>query len=166
MPNNQLTPEFIRSVLNYDPLTGIMTWAQTLSNRSPKGSVVSYESDGRPTVRICGKLYRVSRVAWVIMKGEWPEHEIDHRDTDCANNKWSNLRAATRHENARNKKRTSRNTSGFKGVYWYERCKKWRAKIMCDGVDYHLGLFDDKDDARKAYEAAAVKLHAEFRRVS
>ncbi len=164
MASSQLTAEFVRSILNYDPKTGVMTWAQTLSNRAPKGSVVKYKTSGYPAVRILGKLYRVHRLAWLIMTGEWPEFEVDHRDTDRANNIWKNLRASTSSQNKCNRPLMKNNASGVKGVYWCKNVSKWRVKICINGNDKHIGLFDSLEDARAAYAGASEEFHGEFGR--
>ena len=41
-------------------------------------------------------------------------------------------------------------TSDFKGVFWAERNKKWRARITIDKKRTCLGYFDSKFDARDA----------------
>lgn len=39
------------------------------------------------------------------------------------------------------------NTSGFRGVSWVERVQKWRVSITFRGSRYHLGYFEDFNDA-------------------
>ena len=51
----------------------------------------------------------------------------------------------------------NRNTSsGFCGVYRVRN--KWRAMIRPNGKRFHLGYFDELNDAVEAYRAAAQKL--------
>jgi hypothetical protein len=56
------------------------------------------------------------------------------------------------------------NTSGHKGVSWYKRDKKWRAKININNKAIHIGYFDNLEDAATAYQAAALKYFGEFAR--
>lgn len=51
------------------------------------------------------------------------------------------------------------NTSGHKGVYWREDCKKWRVVIRVDGKNKHLGFFTDKEEACLTYRKAAEQFH-------
>lgn len=88
------------------------------------------------------------------MTGEWPEKEIDHKDTNRLNNKWSNLREATASENMRNRKVKSDNQTGVKGV-----CVAPNGKFR---VYLQLGTFDTIEEAKRVYDEAALKLHGEF----
>ena len=54
------------------------------------------------------------------------------------------------------------NTSGYRGVTWHSRMKKYQAKITFKGKYYHLGTFDDPAEASRAYQAARQRLHKEF----
>jgi hypothetical protein len=86
---------------------------------------------------------------------------IDHKDTNGLNNCRDNLRQATHRKNLMNRGPQTNNTSGFKGVYLY-RGTKWRATITVKGKNYHIGNFDDKVEAAKAYNTAAKKHFGEF----
>jgi hypothetical protein len=78
----------------------------------------------------------------------------DHKNHITLDNRKENLRVCSKSENACNLKRTD------KGI---RKCgKRWSARIRKDGKEYHLGMFDTKENASEAYANAAVKLHGEF----
>ena len=91
--------------------------------------------------------------------------EIDHKDCNPRNNQISNLRPATRSQNAMNCKVRSNNKSGYKGVIWRKDLQKWQAYITVNRKRIHLGFFDDPKEAYAAYCKAARKYHGEFARV-
>mgnify|MGYP000969605747 CR=1 FL=1 len=49
------------------------------------------------------------------------------------------------------------NTSGVKGVSWYEKIKKYKADIQFKGKKIHLGYFDKLEDAAQARKEAEEK---------
>jgi len=95
-----------------------------------------------------------------------PGLQVDHIDGDPTNNRRSNLRLCTHAENGKNQRRPSTNSSGFKGVSWHKRDKRWYARIMINRKNKHLGCFDTPEDAKAAYDVAAERLFGEFRRAS
>jgi hypothetical protein len=93
--------------------------------------------------------------------------EVDHSNGNTLDNRRLNLRAATRLQNSRNRKRRSDNTSGYKGVSWHSKLQKWRTRIMFpEGKHRSLGLFLDKIEAARVYDRAALKYHGEFARLN
>jgi hypothetical protein len=96
-----------------------------------------------------------------IMKTPKGMH-TDHIDGNGLNNQRSNLRICTRSENLRNQGKQSDNSSGFKGVSFFKRNKKWVAQIMVNGKYIYLGYFTDKEKASNAYITACKKYHKEF----
>ena len=88
---------------------------------------------------------------------------VDHRDNDVNNNTVSNLRWATKQENAHNMSMMKTNTSGIKGVSWDKKTKKWRARIYIDGKEYGLGYYDNIDDAKIARQNKATELFGCFK---
>jgi hypothetical protein len=109
-----------------------------------------------------GREYQSHHVAWCIVTGEWPATEIDHIDKNPMNDRWSNLRLATRVQQAANRNLQSNNTSGYKGVRWSKRDKKWIARITFDGNIKDLGYFDNPEEAAHAYNKGAIRYHGEF----
>jgi hypothetical protein len=96
-------------------------------------------------------IYKAHRVIWLWVTGEWPEHDIDHKDRDALNNRWKNFRLATPLVNASNRDLSRNNTSGTRGVYWDKWCERW--KVAFDHK--HYGYFDRKEDA--VYAATRIE---------
>lgn len=150
-------------LLDYDPNTGVFTWAVDKQYNARRGEVAGNKiKRGYWRVTVAGKVYPAHRLAWFYSYREWPPHEIDHIDRDRTNNRLSNLRLATRIENAGNMWREKQNTSGYKGVVWHKGGKKWMASVKHRGNQIYLGLFENKEDARYAYTMKVRELFGEF----
>lgn len=92
-----------------------------------------------------------------------PENmQVDHINGNGLDNRRCNLRLCTQAENMRNKRKRSKNKSGFKGVCWHRKIKKWQAAILGNGERRYLGYFVDPADAARAYDKAATELHGAF----
>lgn len=91
--------------------------------------------------------------------------EVDHIDCNGLNNRRSNLRTATRGQNARNVKRANKNKSGYRGVY-QNKAGSYCAQIRARKQYYHLGTFGTPQEAHAAYAAASKELHGEYGRVA
>jgi len=89
---------------------------------------------------------------------------VDHRDGNTLDCRKSNLRFCTKLENARNCKRNSKNTSGYKGVSYRKDIKKWIAGVYIKKHRIHLGYFPTPELARDAYVEASKKYYGDFRR--
>lgn len=88
--------------------------------------------------------------------------EIDHKNGDVLDNRRINLRRANHCQNNQNKGLRQDNSSGYKGVCFDKRAKKFVAYINAYGKRSYLGYFDDKSEAAKAYDRAALELHREY----
>lgn len=84
--------------------------------------------------------------------------EINHIDHDTLNNKRSNLRLFPIIHKGQNKRNSSRNRSGYRGVSWDNDRKQWRAMLRVHNKTHFLGRFDKIEDASRAYEAARARL--------
>lgn len=116
------------------------------------------------TVKINGKKRGILMHREILGLPVGREPRVDHRDSNGLNNQKGNLRLATQIENARNRIINSSNTSGYKGVCWHKQTKKWIAAIRCEGKRKYLGIFNDRIEAARAYDAAAREFHGEFAR--
>lgn len=130
------------------------------------GSRAGCLSYGRRTIRVDDELYMAARLAWLYMTGRPPVGDVDHKNLDKGDDRWENLREATRSQNLANKRASSRNVSGFKSCYRHPETGRWRAQIMRERQRFHLGYFDTPEEASAAYEAAAKRLFGEFARVA
>lgn len=88
--------------------------------------------------------------------------DVDHIDHNGINNRRKNMRLCTRSQNLQNQRKRSDNTSGYKGVNYYKRTGKWRAYIMLEGKEKHLGYFDSPEGAYRAYCNASKEVHGEY----
>jgi hypothetical protein len=153
----------IRELLHYDPETGVFRWRHKTGRRaawSVAGGIMS--STGYRRIRIDGKDYLASRLAWAYMTGEFPDHLIDHINRDQIDDRWANLRPANKSQNAANCKVYSNSTSGFKGVHWLKKERRWLAHLAVRGKRLRVGLFDSAEAAHEAYLAAAAQHHGQY----
>jgi len=148
------TIEQLRHYLNYDSETGSLTWKNPPKQTSIKGkNSCSFDKKlGYLRVRINKKSYYAHRLAWVIYYGEWPEKSIRFIDHDKKNISIANLSQATQHEIVLNSGDNKNNTLGFRGIAF--RHGKWAAAIGVNYKKIHLGTFNTKQEAAKAYKKA------------
>jgi hypothetical protein len=151
MQTKKLTQERLKELLYYDPENGMFIRAATVSG-TRSGSVVSdkVNSSGYRNISVDGKPYQSARLAWLYMKGYFPENQIDHINRIKNDDRWSNLRHVTRQCNLRNKPRYKNNKSGITGVYRDTETNKWAARIRINGVSKYLGRFKNIKDAVEA----------------
>lgn len=146
-----ITQAELKQIANYDPETGAFTWKQRRCN-APIGSVMGcIKPDGYRYIKLMGKNYKASRLAFLYMTGDMPPL-VDHRDRVRDNDKWDNLREATVSENNINR---TRDTERQAGVTWCKSRSKWLATIKRNGKMKNLGRFEEYDDA------VAARLKAE-----
>ena len=155
----ELTAVRLRELLSYDPETGIFRW------RNPQGKrraiAGSPEPRGYVRIAIDRRLYRAHRLAFLYMIGEWPS-QIDHCNGNPADNRWVNLRLATRSENAANGCTPRNNLLGLRGVT--RAYRKFHARITHKKRRIDLGLYATREEAAAAYRGAARALFGKFAR--
>ena len=126
------------------------------------GDIAGTLVHGYRRIKINGRSYPAHHLAWLYKKGKWCSQMIDHRDLDRSNNRWINLRRATRSQNNANTRANRNNACGLKGVS--PNHGRWRAIIHKNGRTQHLGNFPTPQAAHAAYAKAARKLFGKFAR--
>ena len=92
---------------------------------------------------------------------------VDHISGDTLDNRKTNLRACTNLENTRNKKVRADSQTGYRGVSYRPRSKKYIARISpCPGERIFLGYFSTPEEAAAAYDRAALLYHGDFARTN
>lgn len=144
--------------LAYDKDTGVFTWVANGTRGVKAGDVAgSKTKDGYIRLSVGGRIVLAHRVAWLFVYGEFPVGNIDHINRIKSDNRICNLREATSAENAQNRVKNSKNTSGYKGVTWHKRDKRWQAALTLNGKCIHLGYYGSAEEAHKAYVAGSKK---------
>ena len=162
-----LTQAKLKELLHYEPETGVFTWIESTSSRIKIGDIAGNKGvDGYIDIRIYGKLLRAHRLAYLYMTGEWPANHVDHINGIKHCNIWTNLRECTQSQNLLNIGMRKNNKSGFKGVSWGNRDKKWRAQAQLNGKHFSLGSYCSPELASEAYQAFATEHHGEFFRAT
>lgn len=164
--------DYLRSRIEYDPTTGDMTWKHC--DTMPKNWNTKYSGKkagfvdriGYVVVNILDVAMRGHRVAWAIYYGDWPLTDIDHIDLCKSNNRIANLRLATPSMNHGNLPIFITNKSGYKGVCWDKRACAWEVKIKVNKISRRVGFFEDKHEAARAYNEAAIKGFGEYARLN
>ena len=100
-----------------------------------------------------------------IMNATDKEH-VDHKKGSVRDNRKSNLRLCSQHQNMMNRGLNKNSSTGYKGVYNCKTPNKFKAGIQVNGRQMHLGTFSTKRAAAEAYNKAAVKYFGEFARVN
>jgi len=150
----------IEENLTYDPNTGVFRYLTRKGRKNKDLIVTSKDTHGYIRVSYKGKRYLGHRVAFYLMKGYWPSGDVDHIDGDRLNNKWSNLREASRSQNLWNQKGT-RGKSKHKGVVKHQ--KGWIAQIG-RGSGKYIGYYLSEDEAGMAYNHIAEVKFGDFAR--
>jgi HNH endonuclease len=160
---SRLTAQRLREVLHYEPVTGIWTWLINRRGIAKTGTIAGgVSSRGYWRFKIDGHLYQSSRLAVLYMTGQWPAEEVDHKDGNPLNDRWNNLREATRSEQRQNVRRRRDSRNAYKGLIRRQRKTKtvWEARVKGKCV----GTFDSEEKAYAAYCQKATEAFGQFAR--
>lgn len=109
-----------------------------------------------------------------ILQVNDPLVSIDHKDRNGLDNRKQNLRICTQSQN--NMNRMVKNTNGYKGLKYLKTCSKngkqylrkkpYQAVIHVSGKKISLGYFSSAEDAARAYNEGAKRIHGEFAKLN
>lgn len=167
-----ITQEILKSLIHYEPETGEFVWlhrplARKVWNTRYSGKRAGF--DWRvPSTKMIYRSIRIfdwpflgHRLAVLYMTGEWPPNDVDHKDQNGLNNRWTNLRLADKRQNGANRGVSRRNKLGFKGVT-VDNDGRFRATLGYKGKQVWLGRYNTPEEAHAAYLKAAREHFGEF----
>jgi len=96
------------------------------------------------------------------MEGFMPDCDVDHINKNKKDNRWCNLRKATRQQNMANISAQANNSTGFKGVKKSATKGKYIAQICVSRNVRYLGTFDTPEEAHQCYISEARKSFKQF----
>ncbi len=149
-----LTQERLRHDLDYEPYTGVFTRKTGPRSGQQAGTI----HEGYIRIRVAGRRYRGHRLAFLWMTGEFPSEEVDHTNGARDDNRWANLRPASRSENNCN----TAARGEMKGASYHARHKTWQVRVQKHGRRLFVGEFKTKEEAHAAYCRTAMAMHGEF----
>jgi hypothetical protein len=81
-------------------------------------------------------------------------HDVHHINGNPLDNRSDNLAVLSRSRHVRTYPLRSDNKSGYRGVSWCQRRRRWRAVVKIEGKSHHVGLFKTPEEAAAAVEIA------------
>lgn len=165
----EITQARLQELFDYHQ-DGYLIWKKKISSlsRAKIGSAAGYWSFDKRTgevrrkIGVENKYQYAHRLIYIWHFGEIEHFEVDHIDGNTTNDKVANLRKATHHQNGKNLKTYSANTTGYKGVAFDKKAKKYRAYVSVDKKLKHLGFFDLIEDAIKTRKEAEEKFYGKW----
>jgi hypothetical protein len=157
-----LTQEYLKSILSYDPETGVFVRKIKTTNSVKIGDMAGYITPyGYISISINRKRQQAHRLAWFYIYGEFPKYDIDHINGIRHDNRIENLRLATRSENMQNlkKAKSDNKSTGLLGTFLDKRDGRIYARIKINKNLIHLGCFETKEEAHEAYLTAKRECH-------
>lgn len=157
----ELTAQELRRLFHYDEATGEFTRLVSVGSRGAAGAKVgSDDLYGYKTTRIGRRSYKLHRLAWLYVYGDWPKGDVDHKNGARSDNRITNLRDVSRKVNLENQRAAVNNRStGLLGAYRDKRSGVYYARISVGDKGVHLGSFPTAEEAHAAYVAAKRQLH-------
>ena len=144
----------LTELIDYNTNTGIATYKKNnkYNTKIKIGDIAGSTPDknGYMNIQINGIMYRLHRVFWFYVTGEWPIDMLDHKDTIRHHNWFDNLRESNNSLNQQNQQKSmSNNISGAKipGIGYRKDSKKYRVRLTINGKLITFGNFDTLAEA-------------------
>ncbi len=150
--------EKLIKVYTYDSETGLFYRNYTAGGQKEGSIAGNLRNDKYIGIGLDGKIYLAHRLAWLYMTGELPDR-LDHIDENKSNNRWGNLREATRSQNGANRL-VDPGKSNVRGIRLVGR--KWQTQICVNKKWIYLGSFESKEEASEAYIKARQEYFGDY----
>lgn len=160
-----ISHDYLLNKCSYNRRSGIFTLLQSRYRPDLVGKRLGYvRKDGRRIIKLDGVNYRASRLAWFYVTGEWPKFEVDHKNNNNSDDRFSNLREATSAQNKHNTRGWRNRKNRFKGVQF--RDGGWHVRICINYKTICLGTFASEVAAARRYDQAAVFYFGKFAKLN
>lgn len=142
----------VEEIFTYNPRNGNVYWITHPTGRSVKRGTLagSKTSNGYIRIKLGKKEYLAHRLAWRLFYNSWPNSHLDHINGNGRDNRIFNLREVSVRENANN--RWTHRKGRLPGTSPATGSSKWRAYIVINGKQRHLGCFKTERLAHLAYK--------------
>lgn len=134
------------------------TWKGILE-RTGNPNSPSYKGYGGRGIKVC-KEWRETPdafITWAEANDYAPGLTLDRIDVN-GDYEPNNCRFTTNFIQGQNTRRlNTRNKSGYRGVSYDRKRKKWQAHIKANGVNHALGRYETAEDAARAYDAFIIE---------
>jgi hypothetical protein len=150
----ELTQASLNEWFDYDGKT--LSWKD--KTRETK---ICFNETEYPVIRFAKNARLVHRLVYLMWHGNLPK-EIDHINNDKKDYSITNLRPATSSQNKVNRGAEKQNRSGYKGVCWDIRYKRWQARAAFNKKKYNVVGFKSAEDAHDFVCLLRDMLHGEF----
>lgn len=148
-------PSDMKNYISYEPKSGKAFWSVDYGRRIKRGTEIKTINNGYYVVSFRKVQYLLHRVIWFIKTGEQPGYIIDHKNRNRLDNSWSNLRLVTFSQSSINTKISTKNTSGYKGVYFRKNRNSFVARIGSGKDRKIIGHYKTAYAAGLAYDFEA-----------
>lgn len=148
--------------MSYDPLTGCLYWRKQRGQKRTGDVAGHVDTFGYVVIRFEGKAFKSHRIAYLLMENEWPPNFIDHINGVRSDNRWINLRKATRQQNSYNKGLDKRSSTLIRNVY--KKRNQYGVMVSTPTGRKYIGAFDDIELAELVAIEAQDKYHREYAR--
>lgn len=164
MKRKNFTAAELKTVLSYDPETGIFTRRKPWGSRKVGDIPGCLSKDGYWQIGVFNQNYCAHVLAWLYVYDEWPLTLVDHINRVKTDNRICNLRLLSFSNNLHNSGSRKSSVSKVKGVSprslikGKPRNKPWRADIMVSGKRTFLGAYATFEEAVAARRKAEQEL--------
>lgn len=115
----------------------------------------AYHNYGKRGIQVCKEW--LSFINFFKDMGERPEGLTIERCDNSLGYFKENCKWETRFKQSQNQRMRNDNTTGIRGVVWHKQCQKYQARIMIEGKNYNIGIFETREQAAVARRNAELQ---------